>query len=293
MDTLYIIGNGFDTAHGIESSYRNFRDYLTTKCLDEVKNYRCPFCTPSKNSCQLSTILDSCENIGEGWNNFEKSLASFSPDVITQIAEEVNTSGTLYDKIEKVLEELFQCIQEAFESWINKVELSCLQVPFKLDKSAFYLTFNYTKTLEQIYGIPDSQIYHIHSYASDPSQVHHKYVIGHDCDKNEINEKAINIPIDYRYLFVDFLNAWKKDCVQQIQSLEFQRLLQNMKKVKKVVIIGHSLAHVDHPYFIELLNVNKTAEWIRCIHEDSETMRNEANELSPRISCVVSSDGLV
>ena len=241
----------------------------------------------------LSVILDSCDNIGDEWNNFETSLANFCPDVITQIAERVNTSDILYDKIEKVLDELFQCVQEAFESWINQVKLSYSQVPFKLDKNAYYLTFNYTKTLEQIYAIPDNQIYHIHSCVSDPSQVHHKYVIGHDCDEKEINAKAINIPIDCRYLFVEFLNAWRKDCVQQIQSLEFQRLLAIMKKVNRVVVIGHSLSHVDHPYFIELLNANKTAEWIRCIHEDSDTMRKEAHELSSRISCVVSLDGVV
>lgn len=28
MDRLFIIGNGFDLAHGIPSAYKNFRDYL-------------------------------------------------------------------------------------------------------------------------------------------------------------------------------------------------------------------------------------------------------------------------
>ena len=31
MDTLYIIGNGFDLHHGLDTSYKNFRDNVVLK----------------------------------------------------------------------------------------------------------------------------------------------------------------------------------------------------------------------------------------------------------------------
>ncbi|WZV57340.1 AbiH family protein (plasmid) [Priestia megaterium] len=32
MTKLFIIGNGFDSAHGLKTSYNNFKDYLTLNC---------------------------------------------------------------------------------------------------------------------------------------------------------------------------------------------------------------------------------------------------------------------
>lgn len=37
MKTLYIIGNGFDIAHGLDTSYWNFREYLLdNKCTGRI-----------------------------------------------------------------------------------------------------------------------------------------------------------------------------------------------------------------------------------------------------------------
>ena len=50
MDTLCIIGNGFDLHHGIASSYEDFRQYVWKKCgLDGYWIGQLEACYPTKN----------------------------------------------------------------------------------------------------------------------------------------------------------------------------------------------------------------------------------------------------
>lgn len=60
--TLHVIGNGFDIANGVRSSYRDFREYLMGQGPDGVR---------------LVNSLESClGGAPDLWGDFEESLAS-------------------------------------------------------------------------------------------------------------------------------------------------------------------------------------------------------------------------
>ena len=58
--------------------------------------------------------------------------------------------------------QLSDIINEAFTKWLRSISLAKTPKFFILDKDAYYLTFNYTDTLETIYGIQDRHVLHIH-----------------------------------------------------------------------------------------------------------------------------------
>ena len=72
MKILYIIGNGFDICHGINSKYSDYHEWL-------VKN---------DNSIyeKLCAIYDTYGY--EWWNNFEQSLSKVSFDYINKTSSE-------------------------------------------------------------------------------------------------------------------------------------------------------------------------------------------------------------
>ena len=69
MKTLYIIGNGFDLYHGLDTSYHSFAKYLSNKdtgLYDHLLNY---FGLSDINK-GTHTSEDKAQ-----WNNFEQALA--------------------------------------------------------------------------------------------------------------------------------------------------------------------------------------------------------------------------
>ena len=61
MDTLYIIGNGFDLHHGLDTSYKNFRDNVVLK-------------TPNLRKLLLDLYGDAI-NEDMWWSDFEAKLS--------------------------------------------------------------------------------------------------------------------------------------------------------------------------------------------------------------------------
>lgn len=49
-----------------------------------------------------------------------------------------------------------------FDSWVNRIELAPIQKDWSLPIECKYLTFNYTETLEQQFGIPAAHVAHLH-----------------------------------------------------------------------------------------------------------------------------------
>lgn len=57
---LYIIGNGFDLHHGINSSYKNFHEWMNENNPDVIE--------------KVDEIYGICDD--EWWSDFENQLAS-------------------------------------------------------------------------------------------------------------------------------------------------------------------------------------------------------------------------
>ncbi|MEO5864588.1 MAG: bacteriophage abortive infection AbiH family protein [Nitrospiraceae bacterium] len=173
---LYIVGNGFDLHHHIKSSYFDFGHYV--KSADP----------------ELYDTVEKYFSFGGKWSNLEEALGRFDADWLLE--DSSNFSGSYSDEewsdashhdyqyeVEEVVTALSTTLKSRFTTWVTT-----LQIPdsrlfagtlLNLDRNSRYLTFNYTCTLQRLYGVPPQNVLHIHNEAmSEESDL----VLGHARD---------------------------------------------------------------------------------------------------------------
>ncbi len=195
MANLFIIGNGFDLAHGMKSSYNAFKKYLQNYCgYNSMSKLEVPHIYKNGRDCNdadaakmLIKLISIVEN-GENWCDLENSLGhiDYSRFFDNDNMEEYN------EKIAEGLEISILKIKYFFEKWITSLDssqirpLSSFKKFINIDKD-YFLTFNYTALLENIYGA--KKVCHVHG--NDSGNI----IFGHGVDhplKLEINSKLKN-----------------------------------------------------------------------------------------------------
>lgn len=272
---LFVIGNGFDLAHGLETSYGDFRDYLEEvdwSYLESLEN-------------MFGYSIDSDKEYLKNclWKDFETNLSQVDDIGIIDEGERVDLGLESGDVgIEDILRDhwdeqynFIKRLNDFVMSWISEVNIDVQRKITNINEEDLFITFNYTLLLEQLYNIDKSNILHIHG-SIDEDDI--DPVIGHGnkekimqldetCKKSseKFHEKKAAI---YGALSNFYKNTLKDvDYFLSINKPFFNRL----KNVKSVSIIGHSLGNVDMPYFRQIYNnVNQDTIWnIYYYSEDS------------------------
>ncbi|MDL4840350.1 bacteriophage abortive infection AbiH family protein [Aquibacillus rhizosphaerae] len=186
MANLFVIGNGFDLDHRLETSYNHFRDYLIS-IYPEIKFDE--FTMPNERDLpdggieyddievlsMLFYLINVAEQNEEKWSNIEKSLGEldFSEafdwyDDILDKDGDIDMWKTSYRNEDLVSHLVIPAlrIQEFFSEWVNSINL-ITATPKRdfiklLNDGDQYLTFNYTETLEMVYDIHPENICHVH-----------------------------------------------------------------------------------------------------------------------------------
>ena len=185
--TLYIIGNGFDLANGVRSSYRDFAKFLKKQGRDGHYLYD-----------TMEFYLGSAPDL---WGDFEASLAYLdrgkamdSVDIIqgdlldVKDPEDENFSAAEYfATIEMGLANLTniqEMLPELFFKWVKTLDSDkpVWKCPVKLDYDGRYINFNYTEFLETRYGVPNSNILYIHGNRNKGKK---NIILGHGDDSYE------------------------------------------------------------------------------------------------------------
>jgi len=153
MTTLYIIGNGFDLQHGLPTRYSDFYKF-ETEALDALTHW----VFPSGSGNQL-------------WCSFEDDLGTFDTDGFYAAHDHTDFHSEsfkpseafcLEDELTQVSEDLVGGIQEQFQEWIREIDIAAVPRQIVLEPDARYLSFNYTSTLETVYGVAADKVLHIH-----------------------------------------------------------------------------------------------------------------------------------
>lgn len=252
-ETLYIIGNGFDLAHGMKTRYGDFRRWL-------VENERIDVIEELQSACPA--------RMGEDfllWSDFETALRQYDIDKVINWSWEdlfltqFSIGGQRYDCPNFFLEtQLNHIINSTFSVWARHIQLADKAV-CQLPVDALYVTFNYTDTLETLYHIPAGQVLHIHGRAS----VNEELIVGHN--------RQIN-PSDYWDDRIDVREnneRMQRLCDMNDLCKPFDRIIesnepffQRMKAVKDIYVKGHSCGEIDYPYFKKIKSsVAKDAQW--------------------------------
>ena len=172
-------------------------------------------------------------------------------------------------------------LRQKFKNWVESISISDSHSIFKIRKDSVFLTFNYTKTLEVLYNIDESQICHIHGKVGDK-----ELIFGHDWEHNitfdslnDININQSNQEQEFnRRIFDEFkdqiINPLKKNPINIIENTPFFYELENLK-IKNIIVLGHSLSNVDIPYFEEIYERVNNVKWFISFYNEEDRKKIE------------------
>lgn len=256
MTNLYLIGNGFDKHHDISSGYWDFHDWLKT---------------------QDSTLVDQIDELydynDDLWGNFEVELGSI--DVVGKATEIYQEHPADYgsDHFERTFHEgaivagdtigeIYNKIREKFPEWVKQLKVANSIKEITLQDDAFYITFNYTDTLIDLYKIPLAKILYIHGRAKTSRFL----VLGHGKSPSQVqaeSEKDFNEDTETAYMqtveeIERQVNMMRKETKKIIE--DNKSVFESFKDVTHVYAYGLSMSDVDKPYFEEIISHINTAK---------------------------------
>lgn len=138
------------------------------------------------------------------------------------------------------------------------------------DSDMKFLTFNYTKTLQKLYGI--KKVIHIHN------RVGQKLIFGHGKDNimyNEFNDYSPDTPCIGSSFLDDMIMSFKKDTSSPMKK--YNKFFKDLNyNIDKVYSYGFSYAKVDSIYIKNIISrISPAAIWYFTSFEarDTETLR--------------------
>ena len=278
---LYIIGNGFDQHHNIPCSFQNFMAWI--KENDASFFFR------------LTQVYKNAWDYN-WWRDFENSLVQLN------ISFYANMKGNLYDpeyikdgSIEektglasrKVIEDfdrIKDSLKRDFQKWLLEAYEKC-SIDKKMQLSGednIFLTFNYTKLLEDVYSIDARQVYHIHGVIDDKDSM----VVGHGLGEEELNDmlksqeprigevwnKELNRMTRLQIVTPKHKELAALSSLESIVSLKKdvggcieknKRFFDEILDIQRIYVYGFSFSPIDLPYLEKIMRRTKPdTHWV-------------------------------
>ena len=162
---LYICGNGFDLHHGLQTSYKSYKEFLSGRYSDTISDYE--------------EFVGVYDNDKIAWSNIEdalkidylKMLRRYAdlPSVSNEVYYRSHENGVLYyhgNDLEDAFRGLTNFITnftgKYLYDWLSSVDTNNATPDLNLGPNDLYVNFNYLDTLQTLYHIPDSNVFHIH-----------------------------------------------------------------------------------------------------------------------------------
>lgn len=215
----------------------------------------------------LYQLMSQITETEKFWSDFEEKLADFNEVSIVNtdciynardldgsiMASNANEIGEILAKyVLYSLNKLFKLwIEETYFEWTDRIlrngENSCyklLKATVLKNSDATFLNFNYTKTLEDLYRIPEEQVFHLHGVIGGE-----KFIFGHGFD-DEVSDFN---PLDVGAYLEEVVIKLKKP-VDNVLS-NYNELFERLSSIKEIYFIGFGIRDengVDAPYFKEI-----------------------------------------
>ena len=257
--TLIIIGNGFDISHGIKTRYSDFRNWLLSQ----------------KNNNQVALMDTFFSNERDVWGNLEAALGEYDeggvlsycrPDEGFDFDHSLSSAARVEDSPNDIFLPVLEDFKDRFKEWVDSIDLIGVQKEKSLPADALYLTFNYTDTLETIYGIPPQNIAHIHG----SRQLKDEYIIGHNNTRNPSDawdDESLDFECQAKENIISWMNELEKNYCDNIRK--HQDFFNRIINVKQIITYGHSMSEIDWPYFEEIISkIGRDIPWrVSCFSE--------------------------
>ena len=303
---LFIIGNGFDLKHGLKSTYEEFKKFIYKKNKKIYGDFL------QKMSCILDRNHKPLFN-KKTWSNFEDCIVQlYDIDwdyiIFDQIypgsEDDIGKSWYWHSKI-CILDQIIEDdkiiktpseIKLLFNEWVAKLnKKSSFWIRFfhpfiywkfkKLfSENSIFLNFNYTNTLEKIYGIDDKKIIHLHNSKENYIVGHNeKYIrpsegyLGHNWE-SLTDEDGNSIYDDYSEIeMYHWIDEYSKK-LHQIFYKNSEKIIVDNKKIfdksfDEIIVLGFSFGRQDEIYIKKLLEKTPSNNWIIYYHTCEDNKR--------------------
>ena len=276
-NTLFVLGNGFDMAHGVRSAYTHFRDSL------------------GKNS-DLRQTLEMYITTKTLWSDFEEALAHIDTSAMYNTVDFWLNDFDAYDE-DAQASQFFAAIEAAgnpmhviqtelpkrFRKWVNSLRPLSTDRPFGslVSTHSRYLVFNYTEFIESIYSVPSDRVCYIHGCRKNRQD---ELVLGHSGNyEDEAEMPSPNGQTNYDALnhlswrIADYYEDTRKHSRDIVKS--HSCFFDSLDNIDTIVTIGHSLARVDNHYFSTVIANNplpQNIKWYVSFHTSEDAVKAEA-----------------
>lgn len=277
MKKIFIIGNGFDIKHHLKTTYQDFACFLYKENPDVYLNFDSIVTNQyGEDTISRKTAIDTLwkvlkdSMVGDDWNNFEENLGNLDFDSIDDGVEVIQEKDRITGELDinhSMTDENYGSVYEVpllafndwlpkiFSEWLMNVEEEKFPKPIDnikkyIDEETFFINFNYTHTLENVYGVDSKHILHIHGVIDDIDKI----ILGHAKLKDSASNKYVNYYINREESQKKIIKRLEKNTTQGIKNLHDFIHDNKLYDVTQVIISGHSVSDVDMQYFCELVN---------------------------------------
>lgn len=335
MKTLNVIGNGFDIHHKIGSSYWAYMDWLKGADPDLYDNIVSVYYGNNFDEdlipCYASMDVDDPEqeDIDEWWGRFEANLGQIDirefAEYVRQNADEPDFGGDFHDSYwtdaavqagDRLLE-INHKMKRSFIEWVKQLPDGEIDGNMVFGKEDYFLSFNYTDTLQKLYGVPTTKICYIHGRAAADDDL----VLGHNKSEEAFNielqnqrriyEQNVERKVRERASRVNTEDIDESEVYdwirEQIEAEEFEDIVyfniegalveeilklkkhpstnikkhyqffMNIKDARNLKFFWHSFESVDHDYFDYLLTLLDNLESVT-VYYYSDKDREQAQD---------------
>ena len=253
INTLILIGSGFDQWQGLNTSYSDFKKYylahrdeilkkLHIKKRYFIENGRKHYFSDAE--LIYGDPFDPGELDDDFWSVFEASLDKLDSEKINLFFGKNNRD---LNKMQRSIENAQAILRKAFCGWVHGISIEAQDSGYCFGDNVYCINFNYTDTLTKRFHVAHEN--HIHGEANDPESI----IFGHSAHPQMPTPELASMGGRFLglYLIEQALYETDKHVDENIQFLCMEMALEGIKAedIEDIYVLGHSFGVADLGYF--------------------------------------------
>ena len=268
VDTLILIGNGFDIWQNLDTSYRSFERYYEAHLDEVLERFHLKKYTKYNDDGTIAidsegnTITYSDVELFYGdpfkpqkldhtfWWNFEMSMDKIDDRQINYFFERDGVKN-----IKRCAENAQKILKEMFRDWVGTIHISEEILKYAFGDNVLFVNFNYTDTLLKRFGVKAVNEFHIHGMANEKESI----IVGHATHPEYPYEPLRmfkNKPrMEGLYYIEEFLYNSDKHIEDNYMKLQIFCGLHGVRieNIKKIFVLGLCFGDTDLGYIKHLI----------------------------------------
>lgn len=267
MSKLFIIGNGFDLAHKLPTSYGDFKNYLISEYPESQDIIIGMDFSPTQmpdgdlkydDNEIVSLLVKSISEVNYEdimWQEFEEYLGALDFreyfDDISSIYHSQSDPNLFHEAyghedFGQILLDTVPKIKDFFSDWVKTINQSEIRLKNDflelINDEDKFINFNYTNTLEESYEIPSDSVWHPHG------DLNGVIVVGHGNKKYDGSKTSIGGQ--------DYLNQINYSLIKDTDKIikNNEDKFESLANITKIYSHGFSFSDVDLPYIEKICN---------------------------------------